>query len=516
VDEFDIYIRGFLPGREESVEAGLCRVFGLDGRRAREFVKSLPRVVKRSVAAEHASRYERVLRELGADCELRRSVIRPAQVIAVAGSDREAAAELHGSTLTLPPPQVTEPAPAHAVPVPLEARPAQFAATVVDRGPPAAMLADRTLAPHATPSHVLGRFATMREGSPSTVAALPPAPVLGIAKSTPPPYASPPPPPARLPPSEAPPPAAVPPASPLAGSVWAPIPLASPPPAAPAFASPHALASPAQPASSVPSASLPPPEPPSPQGTDGRPDWFVDGANLYRTDLIAPPSAAAASPERHGAPASAGAHEPALASAPPGTGAQPSLRAKPSAQAVVRPAFQPRPIGVVVRREADPEPPLLLRIGLRLAAGLALFLMYAALRSAFDGGVKEALAEWSAPASTVPAPAVAREPRPVGGYGPRALEWMESDLHQFTSGDKDAVGNKVRAYKAAGAIEVYVGTLMRSGPAELAGELIIELPSDPQGRKAVLAEHQRVLDASFGGFAPKVEDQDAAVLRVTL
>jgi hypothetical protein len=108
VDEYDIYIRGFDKGGTEPTDIGLARVFGIDRRRARELLRSLPRVVKHHVPAAQMGRYVLALRELGADLEVRRSEILPAQTIAIRGGEQAANAAgkaQHGSTMTLPPPK---------------------------------------------------------------------------------------------------------------------------------------------------------------------------------------------------------------------------------------------------------------------------------------------------------------------------------------------------------------------------------------------------------------------------
>jgi hypothetical protein len=168
---------------------------------------------------------------------------------------------------------------------------------------------------------------------------------------------------------------------------------------------------------------------------------------------------------------------------------------------------------------ADDDPPALLRFAMRVGLGLSLFVILTTVRQcrAIDSDVHDALAQWGAqPAAEIAASEAAEvADRPVS-YGPRALPWLESELHQVSSADKDRVRALVKRYKRAGATEVYMGNIMRSGVVQIAGELIIELPSDEQARAEVIAEHERVLEGSFGGFAPKGQDPDGPVLRMAL
>jgi hypothetical protein len=151
---------------------------------------------------------------------------------------------------------------------------------------------------------------------------------------------------------------------------------------------------------------------------------------------------------------------------------------------------------------------------------LSLFLILTTVRHCrvLDSDVQEALAAWGEqPAAEAAAPRP--DARPADGpvtYGPRALPWLASDLHQVTSGDKDRARALVQRYKRAGASEVYMGNVMRSGMVQIAGELIIELPAGEAARKAVQAEHRRVRESVFGGFAPLGGDGDGPVLRMTL
>jgi hypothetical protein len=165
----------------------------------------------------------------------------------------------------------------------------------------------------------------------------------------------------------------------------------------------------------------------------------------------------------------------------------------------------------------EPSPPLALRIVLRIGLGVSLFVCVSALRHALDSDITRAIAAWGdAPLAERYAPpsAAIRNPRSRRAPGPPALEWMQSDLHYFTNPDKDAVRRRVEAYKAAGAIEVYIGNVMQSGPMHIADELLVELPDDEDQRSAIMAEYERSLHSSFGGFAPQRNKPVGSILRV--
>jgi hypothetical protein len=270
------------------------------------------------------------------------------------------------------------------------------------------------------------------------------------------------------------------------------------------------------------SGELPPPWQVPGLQLDGRPEWLVD-RHLYSQApaLVAPAgSAPGVGGERAAPPSARGSVAP-----PPAWQAPFAAPAVADAKAAVPPVAPPRAVntvGVYSRpepsAEADDEPPALLRFALRAGLGISLFVILTTVRHCrvFDSEVEDALAEWG----EQPSQELAGGPRgaapPADGYGPPALDWMESELHQFSSGDKDRARSVARRYKKAGAVQVYVGSIVQSGPIHFAGELIVELPTDPVARKAVLAEHQRVLEASFGGFAPAASDPGGPVLRVTL
>jgi hypothetical protein len=127
VDEFDIYLLGFRVGDGRDPAEDLSRAFRLEPEQARELIASLPRIVKRRVSAEARPRYERVLEELGASCEFRRSPIKPMRIVAVAGTAHAGPAPRRGDTLSLPPPPLEWPAPELAPAAPVSASAARAA-----------------------------------------------------------------------------------------------------------------------------------------------------------------------------------------------------------------------------------------------------------------------------------------------------------------------------------------------------------------------------------------------------
>jgi hypothetical protein len=104
----------------------------------------------------------------------------------------------------------------------------------------------------------------------------------------------------------------------------------------------------------------------------------------------------------------------------------------------------------------------------------------------------------------------------ASSYGPVAAQWSESDLHQFTNGDKDRVRQLVRRFEDAGAVGVYVGHITQSGVVQVGGELVVQLPDAADKRGAVLAEYQRFLQGTFGDFVAAPTDPGGEVLRVAL
>ena len=564
MEEFDIYIRCFAGPRGAMAESGLVRVFGLDERRARELVQSLPRVVKRHVPAAYVAQYERVLQELGAQYELRRSAIRPQPIIAVVGRPGQGDAhdlQQHGSTLTLtlaPPPLAPLPAVDANVPA---VTGSQFARTVVDDRPPYGLTRDVIAREQGQPGSApvpppqsawpsrAGRDDLPRSGpsgdADRVLDRLPAARAHGADAW------------ASLEPIR-------PSAATRGADAWASLEPIEPTASAVAPA-PIASASPARPISGAPGSGASPSSWQAPGlELDGRPGWLVDARHMYQQPAApaGPPASAPASSGALAAAPTASLQPPAAWQAPfaaptvattergpvpqssdPGEGDALSLdeRAEPQPRAARNQARAPRavgsssvvaaPLGVTPHsvtavglhfgrefRVEDDEAPAMLRLLLRVGLGISLFVILTTARhcSVIDSGIEDAMAEWGEQPSEPLTTGVQRPPPVAGGYGPPALEWLESELHQFSSGDKDRARSVARRYKKAGAVEVYVGSIMQSGPLHFAGELIVELPRDPIARRAVLAEHQRVLESSFGGFAPRASDPGGPVLHVTL
>ena len=175
----------------------------------------------------------------------------------------------------------------------------------------------------------------------------------------------------------------------------------------------------------------------------GRPDWLVEGTSSYHESV--PPAAAAP-----------------LSLAPVPVARAPGMRESPPELVSRRPAPKsyappppqaPRPqaqfaTGAAYGHEGGGDLPLPLRIGLRIALGAMLFVMIAAVRHCrvLDRDVDRALsARPNQPRASGDEPA--RKHQPAGGdeaLGPIAHDWMESDLHVFTNGDKDRVSNLIR------------------------------------------------------------------------
>jgi hypothetical protein len=176
VDEFDIYIRRFRATVAERPERALRRVFGLDEEQARDFVASLPRVVKRRVPDSDRARYEKVLGDMGAELDFRRSPIQPVQTVAVkgvgAGQLQAALPRQPGHSLTLGEP-LPEPgwagapersAPGWPAPVASAAPPAPAAVSFQPAGAAAAAAAP---APAPAPVHEPAPVFAVRPAAPT-------------------------------------------------------------------------------------------------------------------------------------------------------------------------------------------------------------------------------------------------------------------------------------------------------------------------------------------------------------
>jgi len=473
----------------------LQRVFGLHPDRGRELVASLPRIVKRQVPGGEIARYEAALHAIGAEVEMRRSPIRPQQIMVVRGSveaEREAARrEQHGSTLTLPPPP---PAQEHAAsPRPRmgtivgSARADLLGDTVVDVRPP--MLDGDDMVVDPPPSAIASSLFATGPTLPETRAPhARPLPLERLAGQAPILDWKPPPGPA--------------PASRILDPIPAPAP--APPPQRPVDARPAPPPAwsgiePLGGLSARDQGDLPPASAVPGLSPDPRAGWVVDGADKFE---IGREPAVAVEPEA----AAASAPTPEL-----GPVERPTRpRAAPSQSATALD---------YARAEERTELALPLRWLLRLGIGFALFLLLGSVRHCrrFDREVDKELATWAEPSARESAEAstlgssAALDPR-----APVASEWMESDLHQFSNGDKDRVRSLVNRFSRAGAVDVRVGHITRSGMVQIGSELIVLLPDDPEARKAVLAEYDKFLQSAFAGLAATHRDTGQKVLHVVL
>jgi len=540
VDEYDIYIRGFAADWPEAPELGLHRVFGLEVARARELIASLPRVVKRGVPGAEVERYAEALRALGADVEPRRSPIRPQAIVVLTGSAEHALEQKHGSTLTLPPPavvpaQAPRPVVPHAATVIGRASALATSDTVVDsrapifdaddavvdpaRAPtyaeaPAPVIATREL-PSATLqetpwSPAVASTATISETPPGArvvddpMPAKPALPLERLASAVPALDWQPPP---KLADAGAPAPHVAAPSSVAVlpdASAWVAI---EPAPLARSAQSPAPSARTAWPTMDpgverYEQGDLPPPS--AVPGLRADPNqWWVQGADKYAIDLEVETRTS-----DRAASAPAGPVDAELA----------STRPRPNRPAPASPASRPFVQRVAV--EERPEPSLVLRWLLRLGLGVSLFLVFSTVRHcrAVDRDIDRALAGWEAPSpdSAERPPEGAGANAELDAAAPIASEWVKSDLHQFGNGDKDRVTALVHRFIAAGAVQVRIGHIMRSGLVQIGNELLIELPSDADKRKAILAEYDRFMQSTFGSFAAKAKDPGGRMLRVTL
>jgi hypothetical protein len=617
---FDIYIRGFGPGKEPGAQR-LARAFGLPLARAEELVRSLPRTVKRGVPQAQIERYARLLDEIGADCELRPSPLAPAQVIAIgsAGNTLADALEQDGSMMTLPPPAEGEAAwPAVPVepfrsemtvvgsadtshrpadiedeplrsPYPgstwLEGRsPAPGARgpndTIVESQPPGAHASSAPPAPARAPAPApLPRFDSSGQRAPDgrvmqmhapTVRSFntlteqaAPTPSATLDRDQPwpsapaaaqPPYAPRGRPVERTHPQASPAPShaqperdapaafpeVAPPSYPVVASMPAPVlppglapPSMFPPPvAATSAASPLSQAwagiAPAAASGTVPGASPAAELETSYAPGDATPGPVAAAQSAFELPLYGREEYALLAAQGQDAGHGAGVRglDPPVVYAPGlalGSGRPPPPSGLPPGTALhgtVRASTRPAPIGVPVR---ETELPAALRWAVRIGMGLALFLIVGTLRQcrAVNDDVEQALARWEVRPSAQggslerSAAAHAGAAMPRIALGPVASEWLKADLHQVASGDKDHARGLVERFKAAGAVEVFVGTISDLGMTKVAGELLVQLPADTARWPAVLEVHQHMLRVTFGGMAPPSRP-DGDVLRVTL
>lgn len=550
MERFDIYLRGFTGS--EPAELGLQRAFGIDRKRAAELVRALPRVVKRDVPSDQAARYERALASLGADFELRRSPIRPQPMISVSGGGTAPSddLELPGPGWSQPPPPQLQPQPQ---PQPVVAQPARsLGATWSESRPPprgpesaehapwSAPVLSRAPAPETVAfaagrdgasAHGRALMGTLREAQPPAAAARAAAPPLHVGAATlpesqpPPPYrppaadaarftAEPPPlmplatdaPPLSLAPlAMAPAPSAAP-HSAQAGlsAAWAPIPLDDLKPA-PVGGPPAAWRAGAL-------------------DVDLRSGYVLDAQDGFEQGRRA--SAPAGGPDPFDPPPSLApvARKPQRAPDPgafavPWTGTS-SAEVRESRAAPAARAQPPAAVGLVAGRELahEAEPSPFLRWLIRAGMGLSLFVIVTTARHcrAIETGVDDALARWGQPVEGAPGAAAGARQTVPGAIGPPALAWLASDLHIVSNGDKDRIVGLAQRLEHAGAAGVYVGAISSTGMVQIAGELIVQLPADPDRRKAVLEVHDKFLAAAFSGLQVAGNAPQGDVLRITL
>jgi hypothetical protein len=198
-----------------------------------------------------------------------------------------------------------------------------------------------------------------------------------------------------------------------------------------------------------------------------------------------------------------------------------------------RPAGQAAPR--IVRSRHDAQSSVLLRLLLRVVLGMALFLFVVAVRQLGGGDdVQRELATWD---EAIEDTEVGDAPEPTAEElqesmrrqrsehlaraadekiepGPPALRWLESDRNQVSSGDKDGVRALAGSLKRAGAVEVYVGRVDRSGFGQVCGELVVEMPEDASKRQAVLKAYTEYRRGKAGGFGGKVRDPGRRYMRI--
>jgi hypothetical protein len=250
------------------------------------------------------------------------------------------------------------------------------------------------------------------------------------------------------------------------------------------------------------------PRPVTDLNLDGRPGWLVEGPRARYGDAERDERAHLDAPE----------DERAILEVDDRARASSRVTAAPSRGHSRRPPTAAQVGSVIGREVARTEMPTVLRLLLRISVVASLLMLAAAVRrcSAVDEVVHKALARFGHHRSSSEPAVGFASPQQAGSYGPAAEAWLESDLHQFTNGDKERVSDLVHRFESAGALEVHVGHITRSGMLDIAGELIVELPDDADKRKALLAEYQRFLQGTFGDLVARPHDPEGPVLRVAL
>ena len=214
-----------------------------------------------------------------------------------------------------------------------------------------------------------------------------------------------------------------------------------------------------------------------------RPDWVVDAPNTYRHD-------------EH--------REPATATASRRTGAHGS-GSVPDADHVYR-------VGTVGGADAPSARARVMRAALWIAVAASLATIAVVVVQHYGLGERDALAQLGARAGVLDAiPAHGDDP-----LMPIALDWAQSDLHQFSNGDKARVRALIERFDRAGAREVHAAHITPSGQLSIAAELVVVLPRGPSERKAVFSEYERFLRSAFGDFVAPPEDDGTELLRIAL
>lgn len=450
---------------------------------ARDFVESVPRIVKRRVPASQVEHYEAALRELGAVVELRRSPIQPARIIAIAGAPALPAsgfARENGRTLALP---ELPPAPELAAeeltdwvevesaqalaPVAVPVPPPPPAPTPVPAPRPASAPASAPARPsRPTPEEVALRIPEVLFSSSSM--ATQPGFVLPVSAAGWPPSAA----PAAAPRSEPPP-----------AFAWQ---------AAPALELDDAAVQKPRPGTAAAAAA------------NAHAERVLSSAGAQGLDLPVQPksippamrAASAASSERAPRPSARPSTSPRVSGAPrvPGAVVRPApvpavagvVVSKPGVAAVRPAAAKSRPAPRPASLPAPPKPtlgPLLLALVVLavLMIGASLFVLVRGARNAMQAS------SWgssSAELARTP-PSAAEDDARRAKEGPGAAVWAQSEFHQFGNADKDRVRSFVAVLEHTGARGVFPAAVARHGEAEIAGALRVELPTNAAQRKAI-------------------------------
>jgi hypothetical protein len=173
-------------------------------------------------------------------------------------------------------------------------------------------------------------------------------------------------------------------------------------------------------------------------------------------------------------------------------------------------------VGLVAGRELTvrAEPPPFVRWMLRAGMGLSLFVIVTTARHcrALETGVDDALAGWGQRAEDTGS----GTGEAASGDAPAALIWLASDLNTVSNGDEDRVRGLVQRLAQAGAVDVYIGKITQMGMAQIAHELVVDLPADPERRRAVIDVYDKYMSVTFGGIDVATAVPTGDKLRITL